>query len=99
MFDLILFAIPFFVASLIVEWVSFRHDHDHDHDDEPGGPLGYDRTDTATSLTMGLGNAAINIGWKVAVTAIYAGLYELTPLRIPSDAWWAWVLLFFADDL
>ena len=94
MFELILYAIPFFLASLTVEWISFRHDHDHDHDEL----LGYDRKDTATSLTMGLGNAAINIGWKVAVTAVYAGLYELTPLRIPSDAWWAWVLLFFADD-
>jgi sterol desaturase/sphingolipid hydroxylase (fatty acid hydroxylase superfamily) len=48
---------------------------------------------------MGLGNAIINIGWKVVVAAIFAGLYELTPLRIPSDAWWAWVALFVADDL
>ena len=92
MFDLILYAIPFFVASLAVEWMSFRHTGDHDH-------VGYDRHDTATSLSMGLGNVVINIGWKVVLVATYAGLYELTPLRIPSDAWWAWVLLFFADDL
>ena len=92
MFDLILYAIPFFVASLAVEWMSFHHAGDHDH-------VGYDRTDTATSLSMGLGNVVINIGWKVVLVAAYAALYELTPLRIPSDAWWAWVLLFFADDL
>ena len=47
---------------------------------------------------MGLGNVIINFGWKLVVVAIYAGIYELTPLRIPSGAWWAWVLLFFADD-
>ena len=94
MFDLILYAIPFFVASLIVEWAAFRHDRDDHHE-----KLGYERRDTATSLTMGLGNVFINIGWKVAVVGIYAALYELTPLRIPADAWWAWVLLFFADDL
>ena len=94
MFDLILYAIPFFVASLIVEWAAFRHDRDDHHE-----KLGYERRDTATSLTMGLGNVFINIGWKVAVVGLYAALYELTPLRIPSDAWWAWVLLFFADDL
>src|SRR3982751_2667332 len=91
MFDLILYAIPFFVASLVLEWIAFRHDRD-EH-------VGYDRSDTTTSLTMGLGNVAINLGWKVVVVAIYATLYELTPLRIPSDAWWAWILLFFADDL
>ena len=48
---------------------------------------------------MGLGNVIINVGWKLVVVAVYAGVYELTPLRIPSDAWWAWVALFFADDL
>ena len=31
--------------------------------------------------------------------AIYAALYELSPIRLPADAWWTWVLLFFADDL
>jgi sterol desaturase/sphingolipid hydroxylase (fatty acid hydroxylase superfamily) len=99
MFDLILYAIPFFVASLAVEWMTFRHTGDHDHDAAPGSELiGYDTTDTRTSLSMGLGNVVINIGWKVVLVATYAGLYELTPLRIPSDAWWAWVLLFFADD-
>ena len=33
------------------------------------------------------------------VVAVYAGLYELTPLRMPADMWWTYVLLFFADDL
>jgi hypothetical protein len=66
MFDLILYAIPFFLASLSVEWVSFRHTGDHDHDRAPGGDLlGYDAVDTATSLTMGVGNVVINVGWKL----------------------------------
>lgn len=92
--DLILHAIPAFVLLLAVEAISFhvlRHD---DHELK-----GYERRDTATSLSMGLGNVFINIGWKVVVLAVYAGLHELTPLSIPADAWWAWVLLFFADDL
>jgi sterol desaturase/sphingolipid hydroxylase (fatty acid hydroxylase superfamily) len=95
MFNLIFYAIPFFLASLAVEWMSFR---DHPGD-EPATEIGYEPRDTVTSLTMGLGNVGINLGWKVVVTAIYAGVYELTPLRISSHAWWAWVLLFFADDL
>jgi hypothetical protein len=31
---------------------------------------------------MGTGKVIINVAWKVAVLAIYAGLYELTPLRL-----------------
>jgi sterol desaturase/sphingolipid hydroxylase (fatty acid hydroxylase superfamily) len=93
MFDLIMYAIPFFVASLAVEWITFRHDA------EDRALIGYEPKDTATSLTMGVGNVVINIGWKLVAIAAYAALYELTPLRIPSDAWWAWVLLFVADDL
>lgn len=92
MFDLILYAIPVFVALLAVEWFSFR-------EAQETGLRGYDVRDTTTSLAMGAGNVVINAGWKLAVVACYAGVYELTPLRIPSSAWWAWVALFFADDL
>jgi sterol desaturase/sphingolipid hydroxylase (fatty acid hydroxylase superfamily) len=94
MFDLILFAAPFFLALLALEWVTFRHTGE----DDDGALIGYQAADTATSLAMGLGNLVINLGWKIVVVAIYSGIYELTPLRVPSDAWWAWVLLFFADD-
>ena len=31
--------------------------------------------------------------------AIYAALYELTPLRLDPHDPWVWVALFFADDL
>jgi len=93
MFDLIVYAVPVFVLLLAVEWLSFTHARDHDADLK-----GYDTKVTATSLSIGLGNVAVNAAWKLVVIAVYAGLYELTPLRIPADAWWAWALLFFADD-
>jgi sterol desaturase/sphingolipid hydroxylase (fatty acid hydroxylase superfamily) len=92
MAEVLYYAIPFFVLLLAVEWLSFRHDDDEDL-------VGYEPRDTRTSLTMGLGNVTVNAVWKFAVVALYAALYELTPLRIPAGAWWAWVLLFFADDL
>jgi sterol desaturase/sphingolipid hydroxylase (fatty acid hydroxylase superfamily) len=95
MFNLIFYAIPFFVASLAVEWIAFRQDVA----EHRAALVGYEPRDTVTSLTMGLGNVAINIGWKIVVVAIYAGLYEMTPLRIPSGAWWAWPALFLADDV
>ncbi len=99
MFDLIAHAIPVFLLLLAVEWVTYRIAAHHDDHDDHEDHAGYDPKDTATSLTMGIGNVVINLGWKLVVVAVYAGIYTRTPLRIPSDAWWAWVLLLFADDL
>jgi sterol desaturase/sphingolipid hydroxylase (fatty acid hydroxylase superfamily) len=90
--EILYYAIPFFVLLLAVEALSFRHYHEDDL-------VGYELSDTRTSLAMGLGNVTVNVAWKLVVLVIYAGLYELTPLRIPEDAWWAWVLLFLGDDL
>jgi hypothetical protein len=75
----------------VVEAISFRHIED-DH------LVGFERSDTRTSLTMGSGNVVINVVWKLAVLAIYTGLYELTPLRLSSHNPLTWVALFFADD-
>ena len=61
--------------------------------EQPPTPLGYDGRDTATSLSMGVGNLVVNVGWKLAVAAIYAGAYQLTTLRIPAEASWAWAAL------
>jgi sterol desaturase/sphingolipid hydroxylase (fatty acid hydroxylase superfamily) len=92
--EVLYYAIPFFILLLIAEAASFRHLSDHDDHDL----VGYDLRDTRTSLTMGLGNVAINVGWKAVVVVVFAALYELTPLRLDAGDWWVWVLLFFADD-
>ncbi|WP_249010746.1 sterol desaturase family protein [Conexibacter sp. DBS9H8] len=96
MFNLILYAIPFFLATLAVEWLQFRHDRAEERE---SGLVGYARADTLTSLAMGIGNVITNTAWKVVVVAVYAALYELTPLRISPAAWWAWPALFVADDV
>jgi sterol desaturase/sphingolipid hydroxylase (fatty acid hydroxylase superfamily) len=92
MVEVLYYAIPFFVLLLAVEALSFRHYHEDDL-------VGYEARDTRTSITMGLGNVIVNVAWKLVVVVIYAALYELTPFRMPEDGWWAWLLLFFADDL
>jgi sterol desaturase/sphingolipid hydroxylase (fatty acid hydroxylase superfamily) len=89
--ELILYAIPAFVLLLAVELWSFRLAADEDL-------VGYEARDTRTSLAMGGGNVAINAVWKLVVVVVYAGLFELTPLRMPAGEWWTYVLLFFADD-
>jgi sterol desaturase/sphingolipid hydroxylase (fatty acid hydroxylase superfamily) len=92
MAEVLYYAIPFFVLLLVVEFLSYRHL-------EEDGLVGYELRDTRTSLAMGLGNVTINVVWKFAVLAAYAVLYELAPVHLPTDAWWVWVALFFADDL
>ena len=89
------YAIPFFVLLLVLEYLAFRHARD----DRDGELVGFDGSDTRTSLAMGAGNVVINAVWKFAVLGLYIGVYELTPLRLDPGDWWVWVLLFFADDL
>ncbi|NVJ04117.1 sterol desaturase family protein [Myxococcus sp. AM001] len=91
--DLIALAIPVFALTVIAEafWVKKQRDE--------GRPMvGHTWKDTAASLSMGLGNVAINVLWKGVAFAGYLALYHLTPLRMGFGAL-AWVLLFFADDL
>ena len=95
MAEVLYYAIPFFVLLLVVEYLSFRHLGDDDEHDY----VGYDLRDSRTSLTMGLGNVTINVVWKLVVVAVYAALYELTPLRLDPGNPLTWVALFFADDL
>lgn len=91
MFDLILHAIPVFAICLALEAASFHWLPD---DDE----LGFDKRDSATSLTMGLGSVFVNLVWKLVVLAAYAGAFLLAPWELPADNPWVWVALFFADD-
>ena len=93
---LILTAIPFFFVSMALEALALRHAA-HEHEDD--GPVGYERSDTRTSLAMGIGHLGIGAAWKLVMTAIYAAVYVVSPLTLPTEAWWTWVLLFFADDL
>ena len=90
MAEVLYYAIPFFVLLLVLEYLSFRQVQD-----EHADLIGYEARDTRTSLTMGLGNVAINFVWKFAVLALYIAIYELTPLLLDPSDWWVWVLLFF----
>lgn len=91
MFDLILHAVPVFVICLVLEALSFRFLPD---DDE----VGYEFRDSRTSLTMGIGNVIINIGWKLAVLAAYSAAYLVAPFHLPANNPLTWIALFVADD-
>lgn len=91
MFDLIKTAIPFFIALVVIEALVHHFDPDDDQ-------TGYEPRDTATSISMGLGNVLINIFWKLALIAILAVAYEATPLRMPMGEVWPWALLLLTED-
>jgi sterol desaturase/sphingolipid hydroxylase (fatty acid hydroxylase superfamily) len=84
-------AIPAFLVLMAVEiaWLARHRNQGH---------VGYTLKDTAASLTMGVGNVLITLGWKGVAFAFYLGLYHLSPLR-PGSAPWVWVTLFVAEDL
>jgi len=92
MFDLILHAIPVFVICLTLELLSFRLLPDENE-------VGYEFRDTRASLTMGIGNVIVNIGWKLVVLAAYAGAYLLAPIHLSATNPLTWIALALADDL
>jgi sterol desaturase/sphingolipid hydroxylase (fatty acid hydroxylase superfamily) len=57
----------------------------------------YQTKDTTASLTMGVGNVIIGLGAKIMVLGIFTFVYKFAIFKI-GYTWWAWVLVFFADD-
>jgi sterol desaturase/sphingolipid hydroxylase (fatty acid hydroxylase superfamily) len=96
--DLILAAIPFFLLSMGLELIALRHAA-HEHAEDPSRPVGYERRDTATSIAMGLGSLGFKAVLKLGALVVFVAVYELSPLRMPMDTWWPWLLLLFAEDL
>lgn len=87
--DLIQYAIPGFVILLVVEIiVTVRQQKDY-----------YVTKDTASSLSMGIGNVIISaIIGKALVFGALSLVYQVRLFTIDMTQWWAWVILFFAED-
>ncbi|MEV4422617.1 sterol desaturase family protein [Patulibacter sp. NPDC049589] len=98
MSDPILYAIPFFLLFMALEVLTLRHAA-HEHAEDPSAPVGYDARDSATSITMGLGSLGFKAILKLGAVVVFAGVYELSPLKMPMGEWWPWLLLLFAEDL
>jgi sterol desaturase/sphingolipid hydroxylase (fatty acid hydroxylase superfamily) len=86
--DLIQLAIPAFLLLLIVEVVC----------DAVMRRELYEVKDTAASLTMGIGNVIIGIATKGIAFVVFTAVHRFAIFRIGYQ-WWAWLLLFVADDL
>lgn len=85
--NLIHLAIPGFLLLLILEAIA---------DSIMRREL-YQFKDTAASLTMGIGNVLIGLVAKAMVLGVFTFVYKFAIFHI-GWTWWAWVLVFFADD-
>ena len=86
--NLIHYAIPFFILTVIIEvilTVKVKLEE-------------YDFKDSSTSILMGLGNVFLGIIAKAMVLGIFLFLYKYRIFTI-SFAWWSWILLLFVEDL
>ena len=86
--DLIQYAIPAFIILLVAEvLITARQQKDY-----------YDAKDTAGSLTMGIGNVIIGFVGKALMFGALSFVYQFRLFTVDMTQWWAWVVLFFADD-
>jgi sterol desaturase/sphingolipid hydroxylase (fatty acid hydroxylase superfamily) len=88
--NLVLYSIPAFLVLIALEvlW-ALRHPD----------AKGYEKRDTAASLSMGILNVGVSAGAKFLTIPFFAWLYEhrFAELGQPEQ-WWSWVFLLFAED-
>ena len=97
--DPVLFAIPFFLLLLTIEWTAARK---LEHVDPAGRPASgaYMKRDAWASISMGLVSVATTAGWKLLALLGYAAIYAyLAPWHLPSTQWYTWVIAILGVDL
>jgi sterol desaturase/sphingolipid hydroxylase (fatty acid hydroxylase superfamily) len=89
-FDPVTLAVPLFILTIVLEIVLARF-----------GKVKavYEPKDTAMSLLMGLGSSVAGLLTGGLILAVTIWVYQYRVFTIPMTAWWAWVLLLFAEDL
>lgn len=86
--DLILYAIPFFIITLIIEIIV----------DTREKSKSYETKDAITSIIMGLGNVFLGFLSKIMIFAILIYIYDHFRLFSIPFSWWAWILILFVED-
>lgn len=104
--DPVLFAIPFFLLLLALEWTAARRlahveagEGWEEGDRRP--PSGAFHTpDARASISMGLVSIATMGAWKFLALLGYAAIYAyLAPWHLPADRWYTWVIALVGVDL
>jgi sterol desaturase/sphingolipid hydroxylase (fatty acid hydroxylase superfamily) len=86
--NLIHYAIPVFVLTILAEIILTVY----------ASSKSYDYKDAMTSITMGIGNVLVGILAKGLSLGFLLLCYQFRLFDIPFT-WWAWILVFFGEDL
>jgi len=89
-FDPVSLATPVFILLVIIEILAARFAKTRTN---------YEAGDTATSLAMGLGSTIAGLLTAGVVAATTLWVYHHRLFTIPMTAIWAWVAIFFLEDL
>lgn len=87
--NLILYAIPFFVITIIIEGVLIQK----------RSKKNYDFKDSLASISMGIGNVIVSFIANLILVFIISFLYDNFKLFTIPFEWWAWLLILFLDDI
>lgn len=103
--DPVLFAIPFFLLLLILEWTAARKLERvvaQGQSPEPGRPAAgaYLTRDSWASISMGLVSVATMGAWKFLALLGYAAIYTyLAPWHLSATQWYTWAIALVGVDL
>ncbi|MCG5433174.1 sterol desaturase family protein [Mycobacterium sp. MYCO198283] len=97
--DPVLFAVPFFLLLLVLEWAAAgKLQHDEAADRPPSGA--YLSRDAWASISMGLVSVGTTAVWKFLALLGYAAIFAyLAPWQLPGDRWYTWVVAIVGVDL
>ena len=101
--DPVLFAIPFFILLLTLEWTAARKLEQVETagtgDSRPVSGAYFAR-DARASISMGLVSVATSAGWKAVALLGYAAIYTyLAPWHLSPTKWYTWVIALIGVDL
>jgi sterol desaturase/sphingolipid hydroxylase (fatty acid hydroxylase superfamily) len=97
--DPVLFAIPFFLLLLTLEWTAARRLERLEAADRPASGA-YLTRDSVASISMGLVSVATTAAWKAAALLGYAALYAyVAPWHLSPGQWYTWVIAILGVDL
>ena len=95
--DPVLFAVPFFVLFLTIEWTAARR-LEHGQDRPVRGS--YRAADARASILMGLGSVATMAFWKFLGLLGYSALYAyVAPWHLSARHWYTWLIAIVGVDV
>ncbi|QUR69743.1 C-5 sterol desaturase [Mycobacterium spongiae] len=105
--DPVLFAIPFFLLLLILEWTAARklerieaaHESSAARRSRPVSGA-YLTRDSVASISMGLVSIATTAAWKALALLGYSAIYAyVAPWHLSAHRWYTWIIAILGVDL